>query len=104
MVPGISPEAMFQIQVIARRSAHVLEYAILFLVLNLGPLRGRPLVAFFVCIAVASLDEWLQMLTPSRSGTLADVAEDACGAAVMLVVALPYWDHLRSIRQLASKS
>jgi VanZ family protein len=104
MIPGISPEAMFQIQVFVRRSAHVLEYAILFLVLNLGPLRGRPLVAFLVCIAVASLDEWLQMLTPSRSGTLSDVAEDTCGAAVMLLVALPYWDHLRNIRQLSSKS
>jgi hypothetical protein len=44
------------------------------------------------------------MLAPSRSGTLADVMEDACGPAVMLVVALPYWDHLRNIRQLASKS
>jgi VanZ family protein len=104
MIPGISAEAMFQIQVFVRRSAHVFEYAILFIVLNLGPLRGRPLAAFLVCVGVASLDEWLQMLTPSRSGTLSDVAEDTCGAAVMLLVAMPYWDHLRNIRQLPSKS
>jgi hypothetical protein len=49
MIPGISAEAMFQIQVFVRRCTHVLEYGILFLVLNLGPLRGRPLAAFLVC-------------------------------------------------------
>jgi VanZ family protein len=104
MLPGIGQHELFQIQVFVRRSAHVFEYAILFLVLNLGPLRGRPLAAFFVCIGVASLDESLQMLSPSRSGSLSDVAEDTCGATIMLVVAMPYWDHLRNIRQLASKT
>jgi VanZ family protein len=104
MMPGIGSEAIYHLQVFVRRSAHVVEYAILFLVLNLGPLRGRPLVALFVCIGCASLDESLQMLTPSRSGTISDVAEDTSGATMMLVLAMPYWDRMRYNRQLASKS
>ncbi len=103
MMPRLGAEATYQLQVFVRRSAHVLEYAILFLGLSLGPLRGRPLVAFFVCIGVASLDESLQMLTPARSGTIFDVADDTTGATMMLVVAMPYWDRLRYNRQLASK-
>jgi VanZ family protein len=104
VLPGIGPLATYHLQVFVRRSAHVVEYAILFLVLNLGPLRGRPLVALWVCIGVASLDESLQMLTPSRSGAIADVAEDTSGATTMLVVAMPYWDRLRHLRQSSSKS
>lgn len=94
-MPEIGPDAMYQLQVFVRRSAHVLEYATLFLVLSLGPLRGRPLVAFLVCIGVASLDESLQMLTPSRSGTVFDVADDTAGATIILLVAMPYWGRLR---------
>jgi len=104
IVPGLSPLAMYYLQVFVRRSAHVLEYAILFLVLSLWPLRGRPLVAFFVCVGVASLDESLQLLTPSRSGTIFDVAEDTSGAAIMLVLAMPYWDRLRQLRLSSSKT
>jgi VanZ family protein len=102
VLPGIGSDAIYQLQVFVRRSAHIVEYAILFLVLNLGPLRGRPLLAFLICIGVASLDESLQMLTPSRSTSIADVAEDASGAAAMLVIAMPYWDRLRHLRQSSS--
>lgn len=104
MVPGLGPDAMYQVQVFVRRSAHVIEYAMLFLGLSLWPLRGRPLIAFLVCVAVASLDESLQMLTPSRSGTIFDVADDTAGATIMLVLAMPYWERLRHLRQSASQT
>jgi len=103
VMPGLGPDASYSVQVFIRRSAHFLEYATLFLFLNLGPLRGRPIVAFAVCIGCASLDESLQLLRPSRSGTLFDVALDTSGATTMLAVAMPYWDRMRYHRQLASK-
>jgi VanZ family protein len=99
--PGIGPDALYQVHVFIRRSAHVIEYGALFLLLNLGPLRGRPLVAFFVCIAVASLDESLQMLLPSRSGLMSDVAEDTSGATIMMVVGMSYWECLHHVRDSA---
>jgi VanZ family protein len=100
--PGISANGLYNLQVFVRRSAHFTEYAILFLFLNFGPLRGRPVIAFIVCVGCASLDEALQALRPSRSGTIFDVALDSSGAATMLVIAMPYLDRMRRTRQMAS--
>jgi len=44
----------------------------------------------------------LQTLRPSRSGTIFDVALDSSGAATMLVLAMPYWDRQRRLRETAS--
>jgi VanZ family protein len=57
--------------------------------------------AFLACVAVALLDEGLQALNPARSGKISDVAEDASGAAIALLVATPCWDRLRQTRLLA---
>jgi len=100
--PGTSADGLYNLQVFVRRSAHFAEYAILFLFLNFGPLRGRPVIAFIVCVGCASLDEALQTLRPSRSGTIFDVALDSSGAATILVIAMPYWDRARRSRQTAS--
>jgi VanZ family protein len=100
--PGISANGLYNLQVFVRRSAHFTEYAILFLFLNFGPLRGRPVIAFIVCVGCASLDEALQGVLPSRSGTIFDVALDSSGAATMLVIAMPYLDRMRRTRQMAS--
>jgi VanZ like family len=100
--PGISANGLYNLQVFVRRSAHFTEYAILFLFLNFGPLRGRPIIAFIVCVGCASLDEALQTLRPSRSGTIFDVALDSSGAATMLLIAMPYWDRTRRSRHSAS--
>ena len=104
IAPGLGPDATYQLQVLLRHSAHLIEYATLFLILSLGPLRGRPIAALMVCIAVASLDESLQLLTATRSGKLSDVAEDTSGATIVLLLALPYWEHLRHLRQSSSKT
>jgi len=100
--PGLSADGLYNLQVLVRRSTHFAEYAILFLFLNFGPLRGRPVIAFMVCVGCASLDEALQTLRPSRSGTILDVALDSSGAATMLVLAMPYWDRQQQLRQTAS--
>jgi VanZ family protein len=101
LVPGLSADALYNLQVLVRRTAHFAEYAILFLFLNFGPMRGRPVIAFMVCVGCASLDEALQTLRPSRSGTIFDVSLDSSGAATMLVLAMPYWDRQRRLRQTA---
>ena len=100
--PGIGGVRLYNLQVFARQSAHFAEYAILFLFLNFGPLRGRPVIAFLVCVGCASLDEAIQTLRPSRSGTVFDVALDSSGAATMLLIAVPRWDRARPGRQTAS--
>jgi VanZ family protein len=102
LVPGLSANGLYDLQVFVRRSAHFAEYAILFLFLNFGPMRGRPVIAFMVCVGCASLDEGFQTLRPSRSGTIFDVALDSSGAAAMLVLAMPYWGRQRRLRQMAS--
>ena len=104
LAPGLSADGLYDLQVLVRRGAHFAEYAILFLFLNFGPLRGRPIIAFMVCVGCASLDEALQTLRPSRSGTIFDVALDSSGATTMLVLAMPYWDRQRPTRQTASTS
>jgi VanZ family protein len=97
--PGLGQQGLYNLQVFIRRSAHFTEYAILFVFLNLGPLRGRPAIALIVAIGCGSLDETRQLFTPGRSGTVSDVALDASGATTMLVLAMPYWDRLRHHRQ-----
>ncbi len=92
IVPDASANAIAGWHVSIRWSAHFLEYAGLFLALSLGPMRGRPLLAFGACLALASLDEGLQLMTISRSGKISDVALDASGPAAMLGLALPYWE------------
>jgi len=99
---GSSADGLYNLQVFVRRSAHFAEYAMLFLILSFGPLRGRPIIAFIVCVGCASLDEALQTLRPSRSGTIFDVALDSSGAATMLLIAMPYWDRTRRSRHSAS--
>ena len=97
--PGLGPHGLYNLQVFIRRSAHFTEYAILFVFLNLGPLRGRPVIALMVAIGCGSLDETRQLFTPGRSGTVSDVALDASGATTMLLLAAPYWDRMRQQRE-----
>ena len=96
--PGASYGNIYLWHELIRWTAHFTEYSVLFLILSFGPLRGRPIMAFAACVALASLDETLQTLTPARSGMLSDVGLDSSGAATMLAVAMPYWDWLRQRR------
>lgn len=93
IMPGDGPGALAHWHILIRWSAHFIEYAVLYLALALGPMRGRPLLAFSACLLIAALDESLQLLTVSRSGRLADVALDMTGPAAILMLALPYWEN-----------
>jgi VanZ family protein len=65
---------------LVRKAAHFTNYAILFWLLVSGPMRGRPYLAFGLCVIYALLDEGHQMFVPNRGPSLYDVALDSTGA------------------------
>jgi VanZ family protein len=76
-----------------RKPAHVLEYAVLavllfraFRMLSQGPLQTRVLTTLTVCLIWASLDEVHQSLVATRTGLAADVLWDMVGALAGLAV------------------
>jgi|SRR6185369_16043265 len=105
---GVPPAVIAAANLIVRKSAHFVEYAVLS-GLSLRAARttwtrwhARELIMFAVGLAVvhASLDEVRQYLATSlRSGTLHDVVLDAAGALAGAVVAARYFsrdDHRHS--------
>lgn len=69
-----------------RKSAHLAEYAVLFLLARraLAGERSAPVFpgawAFLFCVAYAVTDEWHQTFVPHRLGKASDVLIDALGA------------------------
>ena len=72
-----------EINALMRKSAHVVEYA----VLSLLAWRARRtwVTPLLISLLVASADETLQGLTATRTGSAADVALDMCGAVGALI-------------------
>lgn len=63
-----------------RKTAHFMNYAILFWLMYRGPMAGRPYTALGLCVIYAMLDEGHQMFVPGRTAALYDVALDSSGA------------------------
>ncbi|HUP47880.1 MAG TPA: VanZ family protein [Thermoanaerobaculia bacterium] len=90
----LRPDALFYIHYTLRKGAHVVAYAILG-ALNLRAIRGgrpgrRPIcvvAAVLLATAVAAIDELHQATSATRTGSLADIGFDFCGAVlgVMLI-------------------
>ena len=88
-VPDVSDETIRDIQLVIRKAAHVLEYAILS-ILSCRALAKRttPLPwavlgqAVLIASAYAVLDEWHQSWTADRFGSPLDVVIDSVGATV----------------------
>ena len=72
-----------EINSMMRKSAHVAEYAILALLSWRA--RRNWIAPLLICLAVAGADETLQSMTTSRTGTIADVGLDMCGAVAALI-------------------
>jgi VanZ family protein len=86
LLPGASADALLALHALARKLAHVVEYAIL-AVLAVRALdhSGRPTIqvaatSLALCVAWAVLDETRQTFVPNRVGSPVDVAIDAAGA------------------------
>lgn len=67
-----------------RKSGHVIGYGILAALVHRA--HGRLAVVFAIVLAVASLDEYGQARTASRSGTAWDVLLDLFGAALAVLI------------------
>ena len=93
--PGMSPAAIWTILVVARKCAHVTEYAVLALLLwrafrNLQVLRTKTLMVFGAvllgCALFAASDEFHQTFVKSRTPSVRDVVLDIAGAILGLLV------------------
>ena len=75
-----------------RKLAHAVEYALLGLLLARA--AGRPAVALALGVGYAALDELHQTLVPGRVGSPVDVAIDAAGVALGVLA----WERLGARR------
>jgi VanZ family protein len=69
---------------ILRKGAHVIEYAILSFLLVRA--LGREVPSFLAGVAYAASDEFHQNFVRGRHGSPVDVAIDACGVALGVLV------------------
>lgn len=65
---------------LVRKTAHFVEYGVLFWLLVRGPMAGRPYTAFALCVLYALTDEGHQIFVDGRTPSLFDVALDSTGA------------------------
>jgi VanZ family protein len=95
--PGITAGAVAQIQFFVRKAAHLMEYAILAILLWRAVYRGTNLkmkmsILFtavgFACAIFAAGDEFHQSFVVSRTASAQDVLIDVCGAVVGLAIYL----------------
>ena len=90
---AVSSEQFEAIHFFVRKSAHLIEYAILGALLFRAVREERrewrvqwSVAAVLIAAVVASADEWYQTLIPSRTGAVSDVFLDTAGAAVAQIL------------------
>jgi VanZ family protein len=95
--PDISDQTVYRVQYAVRKTAHMVEYAILALLLwrarrkpiphDTRPWRWREaLIAFGFATLYSATDEFHQAWVPTRQARVGDVLLDAAGAALGLVL------------------
>jgi len=79
-------------QNIIRKSAHVIEYLMLGILATMAVTYKQGLrvlnitVSFVLCLAIASLDEFIQKFVPGRGSLISDVGIDAIGFCVGIAI------------------
>ena len=94
--PDVSAATIAQIHFLLRKGGHLVEYAILAVLLWRGfrppqvnvrhGLWPSAAIALAVALLFAATDEWHQTFVPSRGPSLADVLIDSCGALLGLTL------------------
>ena len=94
--PDVSAATIAQIHFLIRKSAHLIEYAILAVLLwrafrfhRTGAWRAvwpQGAIALAVAIIFAATDEYHQAYVPARGSSARDVMIDSCGAVIGLAV------------------
>jgi len=97
--PGMSPHAIWTILVVARKCAHVTEYAVLALLLwralrSITAFRTKTLMVFGAvllgCALFAASDEFHQTFVKSRTPSVRDVFLDVAGAFLGLLISASF--------------
>jgi VanZ family protein len=97
--PGMSPTAIWTILVVARKCAHVTEYAVLALLLwralrSVPALRTKTLMIFGAallgCALLAATDEFHQTFVKSRTPSVRDVLLDVAGVLLGLLIGVGF--------------
>lgn len=102
--PDISEASLQIIHGIVRKSAHVIEYAVLALLVLRAVWRShfevlrryRFVVPLLFVIAIASIDEFNQSFSSARTGTYQDVLLDTAGGTIA-VLAVWLWTRFRRV-------
>lgn len=87
-----------------RKTGHFSEYLILgvlsMLTLVQTELRYRKVTALGVCVLVASVDETIQLFVSGRSGQVADVVLDGCGAmaGIAVIASLKIFKKIKTLK------
>lgn len=87
-----------------RKAAHFTEFCTLGMLLTwlMGMLGKNHRLALALSVAVACVDETIQVFTPERGPGLKDVALDSCGAAVgmfLLWAGHNYWNKIHNLEE-----
>ena len=104
---SFSLRTVHALDALLRKSAHVLEYGILAVLLygslaNERPFRwrlGRALWCVFIAGAYSLTDEFHQMFVPGRHASLMDCGVDAAGAAIAVAIVYQGQRWFRGIRR-----
>ena len=97
--PGMSPKTIWIILVVARKCAHLTEYAVLALLLwralrSVASLRTKTFIVFGAalvgCAVFAASDEFHQTFVKSRTPSVRDVLLDIAGALLGLLIAASF--------------
>lgn len=95
--PDVTPATIAAVQLIVRKAAHVMEYAILAVLLaralavTSSDVRfRRGLLVMFCAGCCAVLDEYHQSFVVTRTGSLVDVFIDVTGAGLGLALYLAF--------------
>jgi VanZ family protein len=80
LIPSASIATLNTLHFSIRKLAHFTEFAILFLLLIRGPMRGRTFMALGICALYALMDEGHQRFVADRTASLYDAALDFSGA------------------------
>jgi len=98
LAPWATPSQLDALHVLVRKAGHLTEYAVLAALWYRAFRNGRQLaprsaaaIAFSISVAWAILDEIRQSFVPSRGARAGDVALDAVGALLAMLVATLGW-------------
>ena len=97
-IPDLPSNNVFLLDFIFKKTAHIIEYTVLFLLWFRALGNRNPLQALMFSLAYAFTDEIHQLFVPGRTGRLRDVGIDSIGMIIsaLLIVKFDLWKQLLS--------